>query len=296
MSLIDWFLKVMRMGRGMVSLALCVITALFLNSLERPERQTFHEVMISTFLYPAEAILSRVQTTVLIYQENQNLKQENARLRVENDLLNQQVRQAPRVRELLAFAQRAAGGGADSGGTADSAAPDLGPLRLKLGQITAEDPGRFSSTWVVNLGSEDSVDMNMPVLTSRGIVGKIAKVYRSHSLVQMIIDPNFKVSVTVNRSRARGLLELYRAGSLIARFAPDADIQAGDTLITSGMGGVFPKGLQVGTVLEPNLEADNLLKGASVRPFQNPHLVEEVFVLIREASWTVGGSGAGAEP
>ncbi len=272
MSIFDWFLRLFTFGKGIVSLILCVIFCAVLISLKHPERETFHDVMISTFLYPAQYILSKTTRTVMIYRENEELKHQNTALRLENDYLVQAIKELPRVEEMEAFGARSR-------------------LKLKMAQISAEDPGRFSNNWVINLGKEDSVDANMPVITASGIVGKTAKCYHSHCLVQGLTDPSCKVSVLCNRTRVKGMLEAWPGGKLVARFPVDGDVGAGDTVVTSGMGGVFPKGLLVGIVAGEHQDASegaDILKGMEVKPFQNPHRVEEVFVLIRPDSWTLG--------
>ncbi len=272
MSVFDWFFRLFTVWKGFFSLCLCLVGCGVLISLKPSERQTFHDVMISTFLYPAQAILSKLNRTIFVYKENEELKRVNTALRLENDNLIQAIKRVPRLEELEAFGQ---GSG----------------LPLKMAQISAEDPGRFATNWVINLGHQDSVDVNMPVLTWKGMVGRTAKCYRSHCLVQALNDPNCKVSVLCNRSRVNGMLESWPGGRVIARFPRDADVGDGDTLVTSGMGGVFPKGLMVGQVLGNGKEVDDggdILRSVEVRPFQNPYLVEEVFVLLREDSWVVG--------
>ncbi|MDB5049507.1 MAG: rod shape-determining protein MreC [Fibrobacteres bacterium] len=272
MSIFDWFLRLFTLGKGIVSLLLSIVFCAVLISLKPPERQTFHDVMISTFLYPAQAILSRLNRTIRVFKENDELKRQNSALRLENDYLVQAIKELPRVQEMEAFGERS-------------------QLKLKMAQISADDPGRYSTNWVVNLGREDSVDVNMPVMTALGVVGKTAKCYRSHCLVQGLSDPSAKVSVLCNRSRVNGMLEAWPGGKLVARFSVDADVGTGDTLVTSGMGGVFPKGLLLGVVSGDHQDASeggDILKGMEVKPFQNPHRVEEVFVLIRPDSWTLG--------
>jgi rod shape-determining protein MreC len=271
-SIFDWFLKLFTVGKGLVSLFLSIICCAVLISLKPPERQTFHDVMISTFLYPAQAILSRLNRTIRVFKENEELKRQNTSLRLEADFLVQAIKELPRVEQMEAYAARSG-------------------LYLKMAQISAEDPGRYSKNWIINLGREDSVDVNMPVVTSLGVVGKTVKCYRSHSLVQGLTDPNCKVSVLCNRSRINGMLEAWPGGRLLVKFPVDADVKMGDTLITSGMGGVFPKGLSLGIVGDEHKDANeggDILRALIVRPFQNPYLVEEVFVLIRKDSWSVG--------
>ncbi len=272
MSISDWFLRIFSLGRGIISLIFSIVLCAVLISLKPQEQQNFHDVMISTFLYPAQAILSRIDRTIRVYKENDELKIKNTSLRLENDYLLQAIKALPRVEQMDAF-------GARSG------------LKLKMAQISADDPSRYSTNWVINLGKDDSIEVNMPVMTALGIVGKTAKCYGSHSLVQGLSDPNSKVSVLCNRSRMNGVLEAWPGGKLLVRFPADAEVKLGDTLVTSGMGGVFPKGLLVGIIGEPHHDASegaDILKALEVKPFQNPYLVEEVFVLLRKDSWTVG--------
>jgi rod shape-determining protein MreC len=272
-SLIDWVIRLFTLWKGFFSLIACMIACGVLISLKPSERQTYHDVMISTFLYPAQAILSKMNRTIFLHRENEELKKANMALRLENDRLIQAIKRVPRYQELAAFG-------------------DASGLPLRMAQISAEDPGRFSTNWIINLGGLDSVKVNMPVLTSRGLVGRTARCYRRHCLVQGLGDPSCKVSVLCNRSRVAGMLESWPGGRLVARFPRDSDVGEGDTLVTSGMGGVFPKGLMVGQVAGAHGNAEevgDILRALEVKPFQNPYLVEEVFVLLHEDSWTVGG-------
>ncbi len=267
----DWLIRILTFAKGIFSLGICLFLCILLISLKPKEKHTFHEVAISTFLYPAQAILSRLDHTLFIFDENKHLKQTNTVLRLENDYLRQALRRIPRLMAMDSFENTA-------------------NLKLKMAQISAEEANRFVSTYVINIGLADSVNINMPVLTSAGIVGKVVKSYVHHSLVQLISDPNFKVSVICDRSRIKGFVESGASGKAIGRFPIDAEILSGDTLITSGMGGVFPKGLLVGIVTADSLpiqQMEDIVHSVNVRLFQNPNRVEDVFVLIKEDSWMI---------
>jgi rod shape-determining protein MreC len=85
-------------------------------------------------------------------------------------------------------------------------------------------------------------------------------------------------------------LEFWKLGHLAARFPVGSEIKMGDTLITNGLGGVFPKGLLVGVLQsdpEPDPDQSDILIMAKVLPAENPNLVEEVFVLIRKAEYII---------
>jgi rod shape-determining protein MreC len=282
-NILGWLRKALTVWNGVFSFLLALVFSGALLSLDGAGRLVFHDVMTGTVLYPVQALLSRLDGTVRVYRENSRLTRENASLRAENDWLRQMQRQTPRLEEMARFRRSVA-------------------LRLKPGRVVAQDPGRFQAAWVIDLGSVDSVGVNMPVLTARGVVGKIVKVYRNHSLVQLLSDHAFKASVQSNRSRARGILESDGPERLVARFPAGSDVARGDSLMTAGLGGVFPKGLRLGTagreVTRQEKENQDVMRTFRVEPFQGLNTVEEVFVLIKSDSWTLGDtlSSAGSSP
>ena len=270
MNLLEWLRKALVVWHGVFSLFLCVVFSSVLISQDRTGRVVFHEVMVGTLLYPIQTVLSRFDGTVFLHRENERLRRENAALRLENDFLMRSLHQVPRLTDMDRFRSSVT-------------------LRLKAGQILAEDAGRIQMAWVLDLGSVDSVGVNMPVLTSKGIVGKLVKCFRNHSLVQLLSDPLFKVSVQVDRSRARGILESDGPFRLVARFPAGSEVRPGDTLVTAGLGGVFPKGLHVGLASRDLSSADDqnrdVIRSFQVEPFQSLNTVEEVFVLIKQDQW-----------
>jgi rod shape-determining protein MreC len=255
---------------GVFSFLIVLVFSGMLLSLDQSSRLVFHRVMVGTVLYPVQATISSFDGTLGMYRENEILRRENAALRAENDWLHEDRRQVPRLREMARFQNSVS-------------------LRLKAARVIAQDPGRFQSAWVIDLGLVDSLAVNMPVLTSQGVVGKIVKVYRNHSLVQLLTDHSFKVSVQSSRSRARGILESDGPERLVARFPAGSDVARGDSLTTTGLGGVFPKGLRLGTagreVTRQEKEHQDVIRSFRVQPFQKLNTAEEVFVLVKTDSW-----------
>jgi rod shape-determining protein MreC len=272
-NIFGWLRRALTVWNGVFSFLLALVLSGALLSLDAPGRLIFHEVMTGTILYPVQSALSRFDGTVRIYRENARLTRENAALRAENDWLHQVNRQTPRLEEMARFRQSAS-------------------LRLIPGRVVAQDPGRYQAAWVIDLGTADSVGVNMPVLTSRGVVGKTVKVYRNHSLVQLLSDHAFKAAVQSNRSRARGILESDGPERLVARFPAGSDVARGDSLMTAGLGGVFPKGLRLGRagreITRQEKENQDVMRTFRVEPFQELNTVEEVFVLIKSDRWSLG--------
>ncbi len=272
-NILEWLRKALTAWNGVFSFLLAIVFSAALISLDAAGKRVFHEVMVGTFLRPVHAVLSRFDGTLLVHRTNVRLTQENVALRLENDMLRQAIRQIPRLEEMERF----------------RAATDL---RLKPARVIAQDPGRFQAAWLIDLGRADSVAVSMPVVTARGIIGKTARVHHRHTLVQLLSDPGFKVSVQSDRSRARGIMETDGPGRLVARFPVGSDVALGDTLVTTGLGGVFPKGLRIGEtqreVTRQEQEHQDVLRSFRIRPFQELNTVEELFVLIEEDRWILG--------
>ena len=120
-----------------------------------------------------------------------------------------------------------------------------------------------------------------------GLVGKVTKVSYAYSRVQLLVDPNLKLSVLERRTRVVGFLESVDGRTLMAMVPTHAGVKAGDTLITSGLGGIFPKGIPVGTVKSVGQADLDVMRQMNVIPFQEFSSLEEVFVMEKEPDWII---------
>ncbi len=117
--------------------------------------------------------------------------------------------------------------------------------------VIQKDISNYSDAMIINIGTKDGVDVNMPVISDQGLVGHIISVTDSTAKVQTIIDTASTISCVITTSRdimiARGTLE--KDSSLKATFIPtEATIFEGDKVETSGLGGIYPKGIHIGTI------------------------------------------------
>jgi rod shape-determining protein MreC len=153
---------------------------------------------------------------------------------------------------------------------------------LLAADVVAHRPDRKFDTLLLSRGRRDGVQVNSVVVTRRGLVGRVFEVTPHTASVLMLSDPNSGVSGRVQRadSRATGVCKGDFSPTLTMIYlAGDASIQPGDTIVSSGLGGVFPKGLVIGTVQEVKSEAGKLLKQARVRPAVDFERLEEVYIL-----------------
>ena len=131
----------------------------------------------------------------------------------------------------------------------------------------------------INVGENDSVKIGMPVITDKGLVGKIVATSGNYSIAQILFNKDLKVSAKIQRSRVDGIIALDGEGKIrMKNVSNSADVKAGDVVITSEYSNSFPAGIPIGYVTTDNT-LDNLFKNIEVECFVNFETVEEVFVL-----------------
>jgi rod shape-determining protein MreC len=194
------------------------------------------------------------------------LHRENEQYRLENLQAQEAVRENARLRKLLAWQQKA-------------------PWKPKLANVILREPANWWRTLQIDLGSRDGARVDLPVLTVDGLVGRIASVSLTRSQVVLVGDPHCKVAALVeNESRDAGILET--AGSFdnslltLSYLSKDASLKPGENVMTSGLGGVFPKGIPIGKVVDWRQVEYGLYTEARVKLAANLSGLEEVWVLL----------------
>ena len=196
-------------------------------------------------------------------KDNRALKRELQELRLQMNRYREADLANERLRALLNFKK--------------SIATPLLPAEL-----VAFDPSGWFQTILIDKGRKDGVVQDMAVVSAEGLVGRVIGVGNHHAKVLLIIDGNSAVDAFIQRSRARGVLVgLGRELCLLEYVQRNEDVQLGDRVISSGMGGVFPKGLLVGTVREVVRGNSGLFQRVEVEPAVNFSRLEEVMVVLQ---------------
>ena len=253
---------------GIVAFVFFLVLGLLMRQAPVPIRESIVTTAISTLYFPAQRIVSAVGHYKSIALENEQLKEENARLRQETYHAREGLQELARLHTLVRF-------------------DDKWDFPIVTARVVGHNPGRFLTTMVINRGTEHGVHENMPVFSMNGLVGKVSKATLNHSRVQLLVDPNLKLSVMDRKTRVVGFLESMDGVRLTAMVPTHAGIRAGDTLITSGLGGIFPKGIPVGTVKDIRKSDLDVMRQMDVEPFQDFTTLEEVFVMEKEPDWIV---------
>lgn len=150
--------------------------------------------------------------------------------------------------------------------------------------------GKSGNDWldgfIINKGSNDNLQKGMVVITGEGLAGQINTVGKNWAIVQTLINENIAVAALVNSTRDSDcIVKGYRdnENELLAKLnylSIDSEIQIGDTVTTSGLGGVYPKDLIIGKVINIDEDKSKLLKSALIQPAVDFKRLEEIFVVI----------------
>jgi rod shape-determining protein MreC len=210
-----------------------------------------------------------MKTVSQLDSEVKGLRTSNAQLSAENQTLrgleaeNNQLRNALRYRERAVF-------------------------QLMPARIIARDASTWYHTVTIDRGSAELIAPDMPVLTEEGLVGKTTIVSEHSSVVVLLSDENCKVSVNVENTREQGIARGERNSSntipVVSLYflSKDAKLQPGTKVLTSGVGGVFPPGITVGTVKEFRVNPGALDGSATIVPAVDLTTLQDVFVVVSE--------------
>lgn len=166
----------------------------------------------------------------------------------------------------------------------------LSPVYAK---VIAKDAGVWFDTFAINKGQNDGISTNMAVVNGDGLIGRVYEVGYNYAKVLTIIDPRSSVAALIGRTRDNGMMQGITSKSsqdveCYMYYLPNiANVRVGDSVYTSGLDSLFPKGILIGNVTAISREADTSDKYAVVSPNVNFSSIEEVFVL-REVVETIG--------
>ena len=148
-------------------------------------------------------------------------------------------------------------------------------------EVIGKDPSGWFKTIIIDKGKSDGLHKGLPVVLPIGIVGQVIEAAGHYSKVMLLIDRNSAVDALAQRSRARGIIKGESADQCRFEFVlRKHDVQIGDTVIASGLDGVYPKGLRIGRVSDINQRNSDIFYEITVAPFVDYEKLEEVLVIL----------------
>lgn len=154
-------------------------------------------------------------------------------------------------------------------------------INAPCGDVVGQEPNPYLRYITINVGQADGVAVGMPVVTGGAVlVGRVAETGLHTSKVQLITDPGSNVAAMLQQSRATGLVVGQPDGSLRMLYIPQEDtVQVGDVVLTSGLGGAFPRGLVLGQVSQVVKQDFALFQEAVIHPAVDYRRVELTLVI-----------------
>lgn len=155
-------------------------------------------------------------------------------------------------------------------------------FNLELATVVARDQINWYKSLTISKGSLAGITPGMPVVTTKGIIGHITAVSGRTATVLLVFDNRSAVGALVQINRTIGVVEGTgeQNGDLrLIHLPKDAPVRPKQVVVTSGLGGIFPKGLPIGKIEEVKVESNGLMKYALVKPFADFEHLEEVFIV-----------------
>lgn len=228
--------------------------------------------IISYTVTPVQSVVLGVQDSIRevwtdyfylvgVKEENETLRKTMYQLAEENRKLREDVVQGERLRALLEFKEAL-------------------PYSTTGAGIVGYSMERWSRTVTIDKGASEGIAKDHAVIATAGVVGRIIEVNGASSRVLLSTDLRSNIDVIIERSRVKGVVEGNGTDGLVMKYVRQVDdIKAGDQVVTSGLSGVFPKGIVVGEVIKVEKSSDNFFKHVEVRPAVDMGKLEEVLVV-----------------
>jgi rod shape-determining protein MreC len=258
----------------LIFIILLLLFALVLMSLrakQRKEVEFFDSLLMeicSPFQKAATLFIKTVQGTFQQYvflvnleKENRALKRKIAELEEENHRMKEMKSANERLRRLLQFREKNS------------------PSMIGA-EVIGQDPSSWFRSVIVDKGERDGVKKGMAVISPAGVIGQILKTAPHYATVLLITDYTSAIDSTVERTRAKAIIEGKGENRCQLKYLLRAEeVAVGDVVVTSGMAGNFPKGLMVGKVNKVDKKGHGVFQYAELVPSVDFTEVEEVFVI-----------------
>ncbi len=245
-----------------IAVALTAGFALLLLILPKAVKLSFSSAVSKTLYAPFFTLGKAFSELVAVRETNRRLTSELVARGLENQALKETAFENRRLRELLGL----------------SAPPDFRPVTAELVGIEATHrPAEIT----VNRGARDGIRRNLPVVHLNGLVGKVLDVTEKAAIIQLLFDPGCRVAARDQRSRVLGIVK-WKAGPHLSfeNVSPADDVVPGDTVVSSGLGGIFPEGLVVGTVISVTADTASFFRKIELLPAVGFSALDEVFILV----------------
>lgn len=238
---------------------ICLVS-FFLISYQSKGLIGFSKLDFSPLISPVEYLKNFFSEVFYLKQENRKLKEQLYQTILEQKSYYELMEENKRLKGLLNLKEK-------------------NKEVVTIAKVTRTGSNKFLKTIWIDKGSEQGIKTGMPAITLNGLAGKVIFTSSNSSEVLLLTDPNFSVSVRVERTRSEGIVSGTGTNLCILKYIPlEEDIMVGDRLITSGTDGIFPEGIKVGVVRKIERKK-GFFQNIEVIPYQPDSKIEEVAII-----------------
>jgi len=254
-------------------LLLTLILILIVSTVGRQEFNAPHKFaleVIGTAQYGINRVSGSFNGMWRKYTDLINVREENARLREEllkYKAINNEYREAVatnvRLAKLLEMKEQLQ-------------APTL------TAEIIGMDPSQWFKTAIIDRGSSDGVQSGMPATTVEGVVGQVVNTSPHYAKILLASDPNSAIDGLIQRTRVQGIIKGDGTSFRMDYVLKNSDVQEGDIIVTSGIGGVFPKGIPLGTVSRVEKTRRGMFQRIEIEPAADFTQLEYILIVMKK--------------
>ena len=267
--------------KSIIVIAVIMLMIIFLIGIRltaAPDRVqlTQIEIILRDSIAPLYSGVTQISNTIVnignsiaayneLLEENRILREQIRDLTLQNSMMEEFRRENQRLSEILNIRQM-----------------HEGQLELVTARVIARDLGNWFDVITIDKGTNHGVSVGMAVINHQGLVGRVTATSRNTAEVMLLLDRESAVGAMNQRSRDFGWVESTIVGDYplqMMRIHPDASLEVGDVIVTSGLGEGFPRGLKIGKIVAISPAPTGLVQQAMIIPFVEFNRLEEVMVI-----------------
>jgi len=271
--MLQFFIKRKRFFFFLFLIILC-LTLLARGVEKKKHPNPFDRLLLMVFAYPlklTELLKSQTLETwnnyfflVNLRQENTALNKRLGALEIENQLLREKATENKRLKALLSFKKKFS-------------------YKILPAEIIGRDPSSWFKTIIIDKGASAGVSRGCGVIIPKGVVGRVIEVAHNSAKVLLLHDVNSSVDAVVQRTRARGIVEGHGETTCkLSYVLKSEDLKPGDEIISSGLNGIFPKGVRLGEVSRIDKGKTGFFQVVELLPFVDFSKLSEVLIVLKE--------------
>jgi rod shape-determining protein MreC len=251
----------LRYKEYVAALVLIIASLLMISGSSSTQLRSFRTISVGV-VASVQSALSWLPNPYALQTENHALRQLNKDLSIQMMQLRDAGLKVEKLRAMLEFKEHS-------------------PMKLLSADVIGKTTIEMRNYATLNVGTSSGVKEGMPVITERGLAGRVIGVNQNYSVVQLLLNRDTRVAAKTLEGRNDGMITWDGESSLNLRFIPAAQPQKkGDTVVTSNYSALFPENIMIGTIADIKEEPGTLFYKIKVEPSVNFATLEEAFVVL----------------